>query len=985
MDVRTPICRAILIAGASVLCCPAVRSQPVDAPTVQPASPSPPKPERTPAEKAALHEALQRGLEEWERNKVDGSKVQGVSAILEPGTVDKRLFGDPEGEPFLLMRYESRERFYGRDNPKTLEALVKLSLLYLNQVRYSKAEPLLQRVLETSERVLGKDHLNTQISILNLASVYRRQGRFAEAEPLLIRGLEDSERIFGSDHPQTLAAMNALAVLYSSEGRNSEAGPLLLRALDRQQRSGHKSDTETINLLVNTAAILKESGDYPKATELLDRARAMSERSVGKRHETTLFILNQITDLNIAEGNFSGAKALVSQVLEANSQDLRALENRAGIFRATSRFRDAQPIYARLARNSESLLGLAHPETIAAYSNLAGDMLRDSTLAPAALAPSRRLAAGVRARRAAGLSSAYSQAQVQRDASSDWTSFSILADAALAAVQRGRKTKNSVQDEVLIALQDALSGAAGRALKELAVRQLADEKQGGLGALVRERQDLLEQWDANAGRLAAAAGDGGDTVKLGSLRAARSDIIGKLESIDSRLRTEFPEYFALVSPQPLDRGATQDLLAPDEAILLEVPSLSGVHVMAISRNAIEWQRTTWPRDAIVGAVERLLWDVGVDIGADAATAATWTHEAEPGYSYDRKTAYALYRQIVAPVDHVLAGKKHVFVVAGGILASIPFGILVTAPPKGSDSDPIALRQTSWFSDAHALTFIPSIESLKFLRGNRAASGRAGSDFAGYGDPDLEGTSETRGARPGRGVNIRSLFQPGAARSSGGIADVAQLRLFARLPGTAVELENMRESLGAPPGSVHILAEATEGAIKSADLSRVGILALATHGVMAGELSGAAEPGLVFTPPTAASDYDDGLLTSSEIAGLRLNADWVILSACNTAAGDGSDGASGLSGLARSFFYAGARNLLVSHWPVRDDAASRLTVETLRLQNEHPAMSRAEALQRSMVLIRNDASHDVDGDTWAHPNAWAPFSLIGDGARAGDPR
>ena len=310
---------------------------------------------------------------------------------------------------------------------------------------------------------------------------------------------------------------------------------------------------------------------------------------------------------------------------------------------------------------------------------------------------------------------------------------------------------------------------------------------------------------------------------------------------------------------------------------------------------------------------------------------------------------------------------------------------MTAPPKGSDSDPIALRQTSWFSDAHALTFIPSIESLKFLRGNRAASGRAGSDFAGYGDPDLEGTSETRGARPGRGVNIRSLFQPGAARSSGGIADVAQLRLFARLPGTAVELENMRESLGAPPGSVHILAEATEGAIKSADLSRVEILALATHGVMAGELSGAAEPGLVFTPPTAASDHDDGLLTSSEIAGLRLNADWVILSACNTAAGDGSDGASGLSGLARSFFYAGARNLLVSHWPVRDDAASRLTVETLRLQNEHPAMSRAEALQRSMVLIRNDASHDVDGDTWAHPNAWAPFSLIGDGARAGDPR
>ena len=171
----------------------------------------------------------------------------------------------------------------------------------------------------------------------------------------------------------------------------------------------------------------------------------------------------------------------------------------------------------------------------------------------------------------------------------------------------------------------------------------------------------------------------------------------------------------------------------------------------------------------------------------------------------------------------------------------------------------------------------------------------------------------------------------------------------------------------------------EAALRSADLSKVRILVLATHGLMAGEISGPAEPGLVFTPPAQASEQDDGFLTASEVATMKLDADWVILSACNTAASDGSEGAPGLSGLARAFFYAGARNLLVSHWPVRDDVAARLTVDTIKRQAADPKLSRAKAFQQAMRAIRNDVTHDSAIDTWAHPNAWAPFSLIGDGA------
>jgi CHAT domain-containing protein len=267
---------------------------------------------------------------------------------------------------------------------------------------------------------------------------------------------------------------------------------------------------------------------------------------------------------------------------------------------------------------------------------------------------------------------------------------------------------------------------------------------------------------------------------------------------------------------------------------------------------------------------------------------------------------------------------------------------------------------------------------------RASAAQGGGGFIGFGDPVLEGGVLTRGGSAGgasRGAApARPLFSGRLTRSGTPIADVPALRSMARLPGTAEELRNMRAALAAPANSIFLGPAATEGQFKAMDLSGVRILALATHGLVAGEIDGAGEPGLVFTPPAEPSEQDDGFLTASEVAALRLNADWVILSACNTASGDGSEGAPGLSGLARAFFYAGARTLLASHWPVRDDVGARLTVRTVALEREQPALSRAEAFQRAMREIRGETAQDASGATWAHPSAWAPFTLIGDAAR-----
>ena len=163
------------------------------------------------------------------------------------------------------------------------------------------------------------------------------------------------------------------------------------------------------------------------------------------------------------------------------------------------------------------------------------------------------------------------------------------------------------------------------------------------------------------------------------------------------------------------------------------------------------------------------------------------------------------------------------------------------------------------------------------------------------------------------------------------------------------------------------------AVKQADLSGTAVLAFATHGLLSGELPGLAEPALVLTPPDIGTPDDDGLLTASEVAELRLSADWVLLSACNTAGSDGKPGAEGLSGLARAFLYAGARSILVSHWPVRDDAAARLTTDAIAAVGR--GIGRSEALRRAMLALMED-KRDL---SLAHPSAWAPFVVVGEGS------
>ncbi|HVI64768.1 MAG TPA: CHAT domain-containing protein, partial [Bradyrhizobium sp.] len=175
--------------------------------------------------------------------------------------------------------------------------------------------------------------------------------------------------------------------------------------------------------------------------------------------------------------------------------------------------------------------------------------------------------------------------------------------------------------------------------------------------------------------------------------------------------------------------------------------------------------------------------------------------------------------------------------------------------------------------------------------------------------------------------------------------------------------------------------ASEGAVKTMNLSGFRILAFATHGLVPGELNGLTQPALALSSPTVTGEEGDGLLTMEEILGLKLDADWVILSACNTGAGAGA-GAEAASGLGRAFFYAGTRALLVTNWSVHSQSARQLVTDLFKRQADDPKIGRSEALRQAMMALVDGPGY-LNGEgktefTYAHPLFWAPYTIIGDG-------
>lgn len=359
-------------------------------------------------------------------------------------------------------------------------------------------------------------------------------------------------------------------------------------------------------------------------------------------------------------------------------------------------------------------------------------------------------------------------------------------------------------------------------------------------------------------------------------------------------------------------------------------------------------------------------------------------------AFDVVAAHRLYEQLFGPIESTLAGANRMIVVTPGVLGRLPLGVLVTGMPpapvgKAKDKEMFAAyRNVPWLVRRYAITNLPSVANFPALRRNHAPSAKLA--FAGFGDP-LFSTDQTSAASKTRGVSqLRklALIKSSAPTDSGQPGTVPnEMAMLPQLPETRDEILAMAKVLNADIShDVFLEADANEAAVRRADLSDRRVVAFSTHGLVPGELSGLDSPALALSSPELASmrdPNDNGFLTLEKILPLKLNADLVVLSACNTAAGQGA-GAEAFSGLGRAFFFAGARSVLVSHWPVESQATEYLISATLRNYAADQTAGRAEALRRAELEMIDSKTAEYGNQKFslAHPLFWAAFSLVGEG-------
>jgi CHAT domain-containing protein len=271
------------------------------------------------------------------------------------------------------------------------------------------------------------------------------------------------------------------------------------------------------------------------------------------------------------------------------------------------------------------------------------------------------------------------------------------------------------------------------------------------------------------------------------------------------------------------------------------------------------------------------------------------------------------------------------------------------------------RKVPWLLRRAAISYFPSPRVFLNLRGEQAGAPGT-SPFIGFGD-----------FHPPTEAQLAASFPPDRCRE-----DFARLRRLARLPDTTAEVETIGHELGAPAADMILGAGFTKTRLEAPDLARFRIVLLATHALLPDELQCLSEPSILVSVPPRSPNADPGFLRTSDIDKLKLDADLVVLSACDTAGPDARTGES-LSGLARAFFRAGAHGLLVTHWPIVSGAAIPLMIGTF--PGGVGASGTTEALRRAQLEMIDTAGTGKKPIELSYPNYWAAFALIGDGVKA----
>lgn len=838
---------------------------------------------------------------------------------------------------------ESAQQFYalvlqdfGAESREAVQIELLIVLATAAQNRHDRAESLGYQLAQKAQRVLRPDDPLRYRAAAAFAVGLRGTGRGREALGFVAEALALADAALAPGDP-AVAELRLLQAQLATELGDPELAMAVYDLLDSSLQGRDDAQTRMLRAMgrVGWARLTYETIGAGAAIPQLQAALQALDDAFAAIKRPTLQPLRLTTEGLLVEALYlAGQRDAALAILQARLPEIVAHYGEDSPFWADMAFLQA----VILAGDDPSSPGAAQALTLLTQvvavraATLAPDtldLLRARVNLAMLLTASGQGAAALEQIRALG-GAALPGGRMQ------------LTYVLRTAEETGSLSREQAVGAMLDWLQEAQD--SGAAAAQLLLSQRLASGSGRAADLLRARSDArarLAALQADLAALTARPLAERDPAQVTALRDAIRTATEAQAAIRTRIETELPALADATGRSALSLQDIRAGLGPDGAlVLIEVPLTEddpGM-IIAISQTAVDWHTLPTSGPEIAAAIVTLRDSINLRLGLRGAAALEGA--APPVQGFDLTTAHWLYDQLLTPVQSVITGKTHLYFDLRGPISALPPHLLVVSAP-GSD-DP---AQADWLVRHHAVTILPAVTALRAPAAGGLPPGEALLAFA---DPDFAALG------PQTPLALRGGLSP--------------------LPETADEVRAVAQALDAPEDSLRLGAAATEAAVKAAGkagaLGDVGLLYFATHGLVTGDSVGAAalaEPALALTP----GGGEDGFLTASEIAELPLNARFVVLSACNTAAG-GVPGAEALSGLAQSFLYAGARGLLVSHWPVDSRSAVALMTDLFHRRAASPGLSSARAQQQAIL-----AMIDHPGDPrWSHPAYWAPFVLVG---------
>ncbi|MAQ67466.1 MAG: hypothetical protein CMN69_12475 [Sphingomonadaceae bacterium] len=789
-----------------------------------------------------------------------------------------------------------------------------LSQITLRMGRTQDALDYQKASLDTRERSLGPNHPDTVAAYYNYAQTLRRAGRMEEAEAIARAAVERASAHVDPSHPSYARSFEMLGIVLANSGRPIEATEFLSNALELKRRY-EGADTLIFGYGIhNLATILLQRRHYQDVQSLFSEAEEIMSRYQGANSAFPILALAYNGQASLALGEPIEAQRLLEDAHLRLGQDTKDVE-------ALSRIVPDLVRSLKLTDQSAKAFDYA-----AAYEQR---VLESDTTDAFEIAFARLL-------------------RVSAMSSGDDAMVAVAANGVLDAIRRSAAVDEAAGLEVrhlsaidlvfeiaakrddpslMLAAMSLVSGSdIARAASRGAKRLRASDPE--LAMALSDRKQMADRLEkADRAMLLALARD----AKTEALQIELDEARSRYEAAERSIQDRFPAWADTRLQTSPSIFALQASLKEDEAVFAIAPVYYGSYALVVtpqSARAVQFETN-----------RRHLVDLANSLGSTVRVG-----------DFDQAASRALGQALFPPeVRDQLAHTGKLYIHAIGPLASLPFSLV-----KGWGVDDDA----TWLTDRFILSYVSAPAPREGKSADNVASDALSLvAFAAPGtNSSRQGESKEVGPAP---LQISDYF----TRNS---IDETAISSLPPLPGTAEEIRTIATAVPWKSKQLFIGPEASEAAIQREEISRADILVLATHGLVAGEIEGIAEPALVLSPGDGPSD--DGVLTASEIARLNMRADWVILSSCDSAAGMGG-GLPAFSGLAQAFWQAGANDLLVTHWKVRDDIAAYVSTQTVL--NYRAGMTKADALHHAIRKLRTESG--IEGAS--SPFAWAPFVLI----------